>query len=141
MEILGIGPLEFIFIIFIALIILGPNDMVKAGRTIGRFLRKIVTSSEWRTIQQASKELRYLPNRLIREAGLEELKNGLNAKNMIGSQIGLDELKNEYDQWKQDISSWTTPPEPLADEPENNIESDQDIDHKHKNDLEETEHK
>ena len=34
MEILGIGPLELFFILIIALIVLGPNDMVKAGRIL-----------------------------------------------------------------------------------------------------------
>lgn len=111
MEIFGIGPLEFIFILLIALIVLGPNDMAKAGRTIGRALRKIVTSSEWRTIQQASKEFRYLPNRLIREAGIEELKKELSDDKIIGSQFGLNELNIESDQWKHDISPWTTPPD------------------------------
>jgi Sec-independent protein translocase protein TatA len=124
MEIFGIGPLEFIFIILIALIVLGPNDMVKASRTIGRFLRKVITSSEWRTIQQASKEFRYLPNKLIREAGLEELKSELRDENKIGGQLGLDNLRKEYDQWRDDISSWTTPPEVTADDKEE-IESDQ----------------
>ncbi len=77
MEFLGIGPLELFFIVLIALIVLGPKDMVKAGRTIGRFLRTLVTSPTWRTIQQTSRELRYLPNRLMREAGLEDLKQNL----------------------------------------------------------------
>ena len=72
MNILGVGPLEFIFIILIALIILGPNDMVKAGRTIGKFIRNLVTSPGWRTIQATSRDLKYLPNKLMREAGLEE---------------------------------------------------------------------
>lgn len=69
MDILGIGPLELFFIVMIALIVLGPKDMVKAGRTIGKNLRKLVTSENWRTIQQASNEIRTLPNRLIREIG------------------------------------------------------------------------
>lgn len=114
MEILGIGPLELIFILLIALIVLGPNDMIKAGRTIGRMMRKIVTSSEWRTIQQASKEFRYLPNRLMREAGIEELKNEFQDKNKIGGQLGLDQLKEDFDKWQQDVSSWTTPPEQIS---------------------------
>ena len=54
MEVFGIGPLELLFILLIALIILGPSDMVKAGLTLGRFLRKIITSPEWRTVQKAS---------------------------------------------------------------------------------------
>lgn len=72
MEFLGIGPLELLFIFLIALIILGPKDIIKTSKTVGRTLRKIVTSPQWRTINQTSREIRNLPNRLIREAGLEE---------------------------------------------------------------------
>lgn len=72
MEILGIGPLELGFIIIIALIVLGPKDMAKAGRTIGRTLRKIITSPTWKSVRAAGQGLQELPNRLIREAGMEE---------------------------------------------------------------------
>lgn len=106
MEILGIGPLELFFILLIALIVLGPGDMVKAGRTLGRFLRKIVTSPEWQTVQKASRELRYLPNRLMREANLEDLSKDLSDINKIGGQINADVKKMEID-----LASWTTPPE------------------------------
>ena len=74
MEILGIGPSELIFIIIIALIVLGPKDMQKTGRAIGRWLRKIVTSDGWKVFQQTSREIQTLPNRLMREAQLEELQ-------------------------------------------------------------------
>jgi Sec-independent protein translocase protein TatA len=110
MEILGIGPLELFFILLIALIVLGPGDMVKAGRTLGRFLRKIVTSPEWRTVQKASRELKYLPNRLMREANLEDLSKDLSDINKIGGQISSDVKKMEID-----FTSWTTPPELAGD--------------------------
>ncbi len=71
MEILGIGTSELAFIVIIALIVLGPKDMQKAGRTIGKFLRDIVTSDAWRMFQQTSRELRTLPNRLMRDANDE----------------------------------------------------------------------
>jgi Sec-independent protein translocase protein TatA len=103
MEILGIGPLEFLLIILVALIVLGPRDMAKAVRTLGRLLRKIVTSPEWRTAQRASKELSLLPTKLIREAGLEEAQKDIG---QIGGQIQQD-----FKQWKGNISSWTTPPD------------------------------
>jgi Sec-independent protein translocase protein TatA len=106
MEILGIGPLELFFILIIALIILGPGDMVKAGRTLGRMMRKVVTSPEWRTVQKASRELKYLPNRLMREASLEDLTNDFNDLNKIGN-----DLHKEVKQVQSDLSSWTTPPE------------------------------
>ncbi len=84
MEILGIGPSELVFIVIIALIILGPKDMQKAGKTIGKWLRNIVTSDGWKVFQQTSRELRTLPNRLIRDANEEinqignELSNATN---------------------------------------------------------------
>src|SRR4030042_4217617 len=75
MEILGIGPSELLFIVVLALIILGPRDMQKAGRTIGKWLRQLVTSDGWKFFQQTSREIQTLPNRLMREAALDELKD------------------------------------------------------------------
>jgi sec-independent protein translocase protein TatB len=74
MEFLGIGPSELLFIIIIALIVLGPRDMQKAGRTIGKWLRRVVTSDGWKLFQQTSREIQTLPNRLMREAALDELR-------------------------------------------------------------------
>ena len=74
MEILGIGPSELVFIVIIALIVLGPRDMQRAGRTIGKWLRRIVTSDGWKLFQQTSREIQTLPNRLMREAALDEMK-------------------------------------------------------------------
>lgn len=88
MEILGIGMSELVFIVIIALIVLGPKDMQKAGKTIGKFLRDIITSDGWKVFQQTSRELRTLPNRLMREANDEvnKIGNELNsATNLIGS--------------------------------------------------------
>ena len=110
MEILGIGPLELFFILLIALIVLGPGDMVKAGRTLGRFMRKVVMSPEWRTVQKASRELRYLPNKLMREANMEDITNDLADLNKIGSEIKGDVKKLDID-----VSSWTTPPSQVSD--------------------------
>jgi sec-independent protein translocase protein TatB len=69
MEILGIGPLELLFILLIALILLGPNDMVKAGRALGRLMRKTILSPTFLDMQRT---IRNLPNELMRQAGLEE---------------------------------------------------------------------
>ena len=71
MEILGIGPSELLFIIIIALIVLGPKDMQKAGKTIGRWLNSLIRSDGWKAFQQTSKEIRGLPTKLMREANME----------------------------------------------------------------------
>jgi len=93
MDIFGIGPLEFVLILIIMLIILGPNDMVKAGRSIGTFLRKLILSDEWRIVQQAGKEFRNLPDRLVREAGIDELKKDLPSMDEIRKELpSMDEL-------------------------------------------------
>ena len=72
MEFLGIGPMELFFIVIIAIVILGPKDMVRAGRTVGRFLRDVMKSDYYRAFVSSSRELKDLPTRLIREANLEE---------------------------------------------------------------------
>jgi len=74
MEILGIGASEFVFIILIAIIILGPRDMQKAGRTIGRFLNQLIKSDSWKIFQRTSDELRNLPRNLMREANMEMME-------------------------------------------------------------------
>src|SRR5512144_610671 len=74
MEILGIGPSELLYIVVLALIVCGPRDMQKAGGTIGKWLRNVVTSDGWKLFQQTSREIQTLPNRLMREAALDELR-------------------------------------------------------------------
>ena len=71
MEILGIGPSELLFIVIIALIVLGPKDMQKAGRTVGRWLNQLVRSDGWKAFQRTTTELRELPTNLMREANEE----------------------------------------------------------------------
>jgi Sec-independent protein translocase protein TatA len=73
MEILGIGPLEALFILLIALIAVGPRDLGKAAQSVGRFLNQLYRSETWRNLSEASRNLRTLPNRLAREAALDEL--------------------------------------------------------------------
>ena len=88
MDILGIGIPELVFIVLIALIVLGPKDMQKAGDVIGKQLRKVVTSPEWRAVKDASKEAQALPNKWMREAGIEELRNELGIDNDLLTETG-----------------------------------------------------
>lgn len=83
MEILGIGASELVFVVIIALIVLGPKDMQKAGRTIGKWMRDIVTSDGWKAFQKTSNELRKLPAQMMRDANDEldrfnkDIKSGM----------------------------------------------------------------
>lgn len=73
MDIFGIGPLEIIFILLIAMVVVGPRNMGKTGRMIGSFLNRLYRSENWKLINEASRNLRNLPTRLAREAALDEL--------------------------------------------------------------------
>jgi sec-independent protein translocase protein TatB len=75
MELFGIGPLELVFIMLLAMIIFGPKDIVNTGKTVGKSLNKLVRSDTWKTINQSSRELKNLPARLMRETGLDELES------------------------------------------------------------------
>ncbi len=114
MDILGVGPLELLFIFLIALIVLGPQDMKKTGLTLGRFMRKIVTSQGWRDFQQGWRNLRYLPNKMMREAGLEEDIQSINQSmkdfQKLKPSFDTSDLDKEFKDTEKDISSWLTPP-------------------------------
>jgi len=111
MDFLGIGPLELAFIFLIILIIFGPDDIEKTGKNIGRFLRNLTRSAEWRTLQQASREIRNLPNRLIREAELEQIKEEAEELQRAAEAklIAKGESKPE-----PEIDAWTRQPKPAS---------------------------
>lgn len=77
MEFLGIGPLELILIILVALVILGPKEMEKMSKTIGKNLNKLIKSDIWKDIQNTSDRVKNLPTELMRNAELEELDKKL----------------------------------------------------------------
>jgi Sec-independent protein translocase protein TatA len=121
MDFLGVGPLELIFILLLALIIFGPNDIVKAGKTLGRFMRKVITSDGWKAFQQTRKGMSNIPTMLMREAGLEEEE--------LRKLSGLEDIENATKDIQNStrtignqMSTWITPPkvsnhpEPLVEE-------------------------
>lgn len=95
MDFLGIGPAELILILLVIILVIGPKDIGKTARSIGRFLNRLYKSDEWRTITQASKTIRTLPNRLAREAELEELQEVKST--LEETQKGLEEAKKELE--------------------------------------------
>jgi Sec-independent protein translocase protein TatA len=70
--IFGIGIPEILIVLALALIILGPQDMVSTARKLGRWVYQVYHSPTWRTIMSTSQEIRQLPTKFVREAGLED---------------------------------------------------------------------
>src|SRR5215212_4050552 len=85
MEILGIGASELVFIVIIAIIILGPKDMQKAGKNLGRWLNQLVKSDGWKIFQRTSSEIRNLPRNLMREANMDMQQMEKDLRNSIDS--------------------------------------------------------
>lgn len=107
MEFLGIGPLELFAILLIAILVIGPKDLERTARTLGRTLNRIFQSDSYRAIQHMSQELRQLPNRLVEDAKLDELKQ--DAQQMLDP--ALSEIKQT---WTTEVPPPTTstPPAP-----------------------------
>ena len=95
--IFNIGPLEFILIMLVAIIVLGPERMVTGARTFGRWIYKLVRSPTWRAIMTTSQEIRDLPNKIMRESGLEETMKEVQS-------VGTD-LNDEISQAVKDVNS------------------------------------
>jgi Sec-independent protein translocase protein TatA len=114
MEILGIGINELIFILIIALLVLGPKDMQKTGKTIGRWLRDISQSEGWRIFRQTSLKIRDLPKELVKEANMEltEINKQIKSASSVTSQPPA--------QTKQGRQSQPYADKPMA-QPENKI--------------------
>lgn len=113
MQFLGISPTELIFIIIILFIVLGPQDLVKVGSTLGRSIRKLRESGAWKTMTDATRQLRELPQTLARQAGVDELE-------LLGREIGaeLKEQREKIEELDRQFVAWTrTPERPAADAP------------------------
>ena len=95
MEIFGIGPLELLFIILIALIVLGPKEMMSTAKKSATWLKKLRQSDIW----NSTKEVMDIPNQVLHESGLDkeirELQNV--SKRGIGESV-----------WKPDALSSST---------------------------------
>lgn len=72
MELFGIGPLEFILILVLALILLGPKGLVNGAYKTGEFIKRLVHSEGWRNVVQSTKEIRQAQDKIMQETGLQE---------------------------------------------------------------------
>lgn len=100
LNIFGIGPLELVGIMVLLLLLFGPKDLVRMARELGSLINRLTRSEGYQTIQQASQEIRNLPQKILQETELEAVQK---------------ELKGET-KGKAPASAGTPPatPQPLA---------------------------
>lgn len=129
MDLLGVGPLELVFILLIVFLILGPNDLAATGKKLGRFLSTVRKSEFWRGVTQVTKEMRDLPTTLMREAELEdakkEIEKDLQDVRSISREFKqgeLREIKVDLEESVQMEENKIAPPSIQESEPEPEVE-------------------
>ena len=81
MEILNVGPMELLLVLFLAFIVMGPEGMVDAAGKLGKTIRKVINSSIWKEITGSYRDLSDFSEEIIRNTGLEESINEINELN------------------------------------------------------------
>lgn len=124
MDFLGVGPMELVFIIIIALVLIGPRDIGKVARSMGRYLNRLYKSETWRMLIDTSRTLRHLPERLAREAALEELNlareaaiEELDVARQIVEEVG-QEIAKEVEVLDTEVRTAGPSVEGFSDEPD-----------------------
>ena len=78
MKFFNLGLAEIVLIVILALIILGPGNMVKTAREVGAFFRRVTKSPYWQEVWATRRELNEIPRILTKEANLDETFKDLN---------------------------------------------------------------
>ncbi|MBN2045946.1 MAG: twin-arginine translocase TatA/TatE family subunit [Anaerolineales bacterium] len=109
MDLLGIGPLELLFVLLIAFLVLGPENLEKTGKTLGRTLRNINQSETWEAVKSVTKEIQNLPTKLMREAAIEDYQKE-QSDHTIAPPSSTKDHPETPDQLEAGLRAWTTPP-------------------------------
>jgi Sec-independent protein translocase protein TatA len=106
MEVLGIGPLELLFIFIIILVVLGPNEMVSSAKKLAAWIRKLRESELFKT----SKEIAEMPKKIMKETGLEDELSQIRdlSSRTVDSVVhqALNEEKKQVDSTKKAIKTF-----------------------------------
>ena len=108
MKIFNIGPMELVFILLILLIVLGPRDIQKYAKKLGKFLRDLTRSSLWKDVVKTTHDIQELPQKLMRESELDvaikEVKTSLDKDVSSTRRMLLDTEKEISNSIGQPIS-------------------------------------
>lgn len=108
MQFFNIGFGEILFILIIAVIVLGPERIVSSARQAGKLIRQVVSSPFWREMMKTQAELRQLPRQLMSESGLDKDVEDIR-KEMQGlsSSIRMDtnQIMGDIDQKAQGLGT------------------------------------
>jgi hypothetical protein len=93
------------------LILLGPKEMVSTSKKAAEAIRKITQSDFWKEAVDSSREIRQLPNQIMKDTGLDEELRKIN-RDLARNQ---DQVK-----WEQDMEKARNPVESIGGQTEVN---------------------
>jgi len=120
MKFFNVGALELLFILLLALIVLGPRKAIKTAGDVGQKVKELLNSKFWREIVTTSKEIQDLPKKIMDEADIqktiEELERSTGEVNHALRRSQAD-LRRGLTEIEQDIHApHQTPPDPEENE-------------------------
>jgi len=80
MKIFNLGALEILFIIFLALIVLGPKKSIKAAGDVAHWIREFIESPFLKDLLSASNEIRDLPKKVLDDADFQKTIDDIDSK-------------------------------------------------------------
>jgi Sec-independent protein translocase protein TatA len=111
MNILGIGIPELIIIFIVAMIVLGPGNMVKTATQASAAIKKLLNSEMWRSMVNSTKEIRTIQGQIMKETGLPETIQSLKQSTRIITNPALE-------QWRSTVDTTKPAPNLRADFPD-----------------------
>ncbi len=114
MKIFGVGPLELTVIAILILLVLGPEGMVDAGRTAGKYLRQLYLSDFWQVVRGKDNWLKRIAGEMGITADLEDVRREVN-QNRLPTLDDLDDIKAR----RSNLQKTSSPsPQPRAQGPD-----------------------
>ncbi len=125
MRIFNIGIREVLLLLVIMLILFGPNQMRENARKTAQAIRRFVRSDTWRSFLGIYDDVNTIKNEMIRESGIQEVRDSLR---------GVDRQLNEIDSEMRKNEMHSDMPRPVIPHPDPESLSESDNSHESESD-------
>lgn len=122
MKIFNVGALEFVFILLLAFLVLGPKKAISTAGDVGRWIKKLVSSKFWQDLVSTSKQIQELPQKMMDDA---EIQNTLKDLERSTGEIKSALRETEQRSWAEAkeientiAATHTTDPDPQKNQTE-----------------------
>lgn len=72
MRIFNVGLPEFVFIILLVFIVIGPEKAVKEAGNLGRWIRRVIKSPFWKDLVSTSQDIKDIPRKILDDAEIQK---------------------------------------------------------------------